>query len=1134
MTSAYKMNSGTLLSSRLLSLLKNGQWKRDDVVKLFIVLVKQFDDRKEDFNTWIMKILYKVEIHKIKASDLTDPNGDQFVDNVDVKINDIIEKNEGKTLEEIVQEMCEQTNIDKKVMAEVKDIVSSVSKSLSCSTSTHLQGTKKMLFMLCKAVEKTKKITPRLTQMVSWCLLVLSKSSHLVQVGTGEGKSCIVAMFAAYQALEGKTPDVISSSPILAERDAKEWSVFYKEMKITVDVNTNKSEDEDLKKCYECQVVYGTTESFAGDYLRQRFHRLDVRPKREFHCVIVDEVDSLMLDKGLEVVYLSTEVPLMEQLNGILAEIWHTVSLLKHLETGEILGPIQKFSQILIKSFSESDKIDHLSLLQLAVKAGILPTTSSVQKQENLEIMLEQLDNISVNQMEAFLTMFVKNLPQFVFKLYLQGPDGNLQKQKEISSSGTNTRQEISFLFLESGQCRFVYFEEDLAGSLVRMFKKRPLSAKKLNGSCIPGLQDLIDCKLQTWIENALKARKMTLGHEYILRGDGVVPVDYMCTGVVQNNMVWGEGLQQFLEMKHQTKLSNMSLITNFMSNVGLFKRYDNHIYGITGTLGDRTELDMLKKLYSGIETCQIPSFRRRKLYELEGLVIPEEKEWVQKVCKIVKEQVSSTGYHGPRAALVICETINRAKVLHSALVDTTLNSKLKLYVDNNMDNSTIVDRPVQEGDVIIATNLAGRGTDLKVCESVNKAGGLFVVQTFLPLNVRVEQQAFGRTARQGSPGSAQLITCCSHFSESVKLRMGLNTSFKIVSSYMDGLETGLCDVKESLFESALSCYQENPSSINHKTMISVLTVLLSLNSFGTSNLDKAKYARNIVVNIRLSRFLEEDIAEITKKEELFSVYLDILDNIYEENSFSEQRDVIVSSLHESWGLWLMMNFSEEKSIDTLKQQLMRDMSNAKKKLLSKQTPSSMVYYYIRSGNKLRQNGHLVESIDMYTKAVEDGDYGEIIPQYNRALATIAKKDAGYIAQALVDLEKADKAIDSYILYIAYVLTLVMPSQEPKGQDDTLFTKQFQVKAIVLDLLKRNIQDNVMKLRTAEGTGRDVRLTTKHTIFLIEDNPICFIRVLRELLKELLNVTSLGLDTIFSLDTLFSLSGFLSKMLYNR
>ncbi len=301
-----------------------------------------------------------------------------------------------------------------------------------------------------------------------------------------------------------------------------------------------------------------------------------------------------------------------------------------------------------------------------------------------------------------------------------------------------------------------MYYEEDsLVKSLGKIIKMcLQTESKEQNESRIPGLQDLINEKAQTWIENALLATEMTLGNEYVLHGDGVAPVDYKSTGVVQNNMRWGEGLQQFLEMKHQTKLSNMSLITNFMSNVGLFKKYTNQIYGITGTLGDQTELDMVKKLYNGIDTCKIPSFRRKKLYELEGMVIPDMNDWIKTVCNAVQDQVSSTDYRGPRAALVICETIKRAEIFYRALANTIPLDKLKLYVNNNMDNSTITDSTVQAGDVIIATNLAGRGTDLKVSKSVNEAGGLFVLQTFLPLNVRVEQQAFGRTARQGSPGS--------------------------------------------------------------------------------------------------------------------------------------------------------------------------------------------------------------------------------------------------------------------------------------------------------------------------------------------------------------------------------------------
>ncbi|KAL0146550.1 hypothetical protein M9458_058181 [Cirrhinus mrigala] len=654
-----------------------------------------------------MKILHQVEIHKMSVSDLTS-NGDKILDQVEEKIDDIAKNTEEKTLDEIMKEIREQADIDKEMMAQVTDIVSSVHDSLSASTAPHLKEIKHSLFKLCKAVEKTMKYKPRVTQMVCWCVLVLSKSN---------------------------------------------W--------------------------------------------------------RDFR----------------------------------------------------------------------------------ASKLG------------------------------------------------------------KVSLADTNKKQEISVLLLGNGKCRAVHFEEDsLDPSLRKKIKKsyQSESAKEQNKSRIPGLEDLIGGKMQTWFGSALLATKLTLGHEYVLHGEGVAPVDYSSTGVVQNDMRWGEGLQQFLEMKHQTKLSNIALITNFMSNVGLFKKYTNQIYGITGTLGDRTELDMVKKLYNGIETFKILSFRQRKLYELEGMVITEEDEWIRIVCNAVKHQVTSTVYRGPRATLIICETINLAEMFHKTLSDTISLDKLKLYVNNNMDSSKITDSEVQAGDVIIATDLAGRDTDLKVCDTVNEAGGLFVMQTFLPLNVRVEQQAFGRTARQGRPGSAQIIMCASHFSDTVKLMMGENTSLTSLLSCPDNFSKQM--TKENVFENAVNNYLGNHSSQNHDAMVSALTALLATTS---SNLERAKEARNTGVKKRLSGFLEKDIPEIIQKEDLFSVYLDFLDSIYEDDVFSDQRDVIVSSLHECWGLWLLMYFNQEKSTEkstSLKEQLKGDLLSAKQKLLSKQSPSSMVYYYIRSG----------------------------------------------------------------------------------------------------------------------------------------------------------------------------------------
>ncbi|KTG37588.1 hypothetical protein cypCar_00042494 [Cyprinus carpio] len=146
-----------------------------------------------------------------------------------------------------------------------------------------------------------------------------------------------------------------------------------------------------------------------------------------------------------------------------------------------------------------------------------------------------------------------------------------------------------------------------------------------------------------------------------------------------------------------------------------------------------------------------------------------------------------------------------------------------------------------------------------------------------------------------------------------------------------------------------------------------------------------------------------------------------------------------------------------------------------------------MVYYYIRSGNNLREKGCLTESIEMFTKALGDGICWEVIPLYNRALATIKKKDTGYIARALADLQRADMAIDSYKSHLAQILTYVKSSsQEPKLDGDTLLSKQFRVKYMIVDLLKMNIQDSIIKLKRVERRGGDVRLSEKHTVFLAE------------------------------------------------
>ncbi|XP_076018683.1 protein translocase subunit SecA-like [Genypterus blacodes] len=738
-----------LLLKKLEGLVKNLGWKPEDVIDLFSALLTRFSTTNNiaQRHTWMLTMLHNVEMNYVTPgwTCQTRKTVLQLIRDQTVTDKSLVQHlgdDSEKTLEGILQEISEQklNQIDPITLKEVEKIVLSVEEKFpSSSGESQLNGLAKYLFKVCWAVQTTKHYKPRLTQMVSWCLMALSSSGRLIQVGTGEGKSCIVAMFAAFRAMKGENVDIMSSSTVLAERDMLDWKKFYKTLEISVSCNANKHDNNDLKKCYRSTVVYGTVESFAGDWLRHNFKRMDTFGQRKFQCAIVDEVDSLMLDKGLNVVYMSSNMPALQHLSPLLALIWATVN--QQTEFG---------------STSEDAVV---LAVEVEVRRLLLFTPSGLQQHENI--------------------------------CYLPG-----------------------------------------------------------------FLRDLVNAKLTVWIENALRAQTMTAGHEYVIERHGLVPVDYSCTGVVENFMEWSDGLHQFLQMKHGIKLSNMDAITNYMSNVGLLQMYEDQIYGMSGTLGKQTETETLQNIYTGIKICQIPAFKRRKLFEIEGVIAYDEEEWMKTICSVVTEQINPSVYRDKRAVLVICETINRADAIYKALGDEAPNKRL--YINNNMDNSSIFTEKLQAGQVIIATNLAGRGTDLQVSDQVKIAGGLFVVQTFLPTNTRVEEQAFGRTARQGFPGCAQLIVCSSHLAEVTQLVFALRALTAVIPSYIRNKEVKLFVMQYRLF-------QQSQEEEVFKAMALTLSGILTETS--DSEMKLAKRVRDDAVTKRLASYLQSDIPKIKKKQ---------------------------------------------------------------------------------------------------------------------------------------------------------------------------------------------------------------------------------------------------------------------------
>ena len=400
------------------------------------------------------------------------------------------------------------------------------------------------------ALHICKKYWPLNTQLVSYCLLVIQRKNdngRLLEILTGEGKSCVIAMVAATYALLGRTVDIVTSSPVLSQRDAKEWREFYSMMKLEVGCNVDDNTKEDIP-CYKCPIVYGTVETFARDILKREFLLQDVRKGRKCDIVIVDEVDSMLIDQGVQCTYLSHDVASigMRHFEPIFALIWMHVSRHTPVISKEgIVFYSTEPEDILVALSRLSNEIDHLQILRLA---------------------------------------------------------GMVEEVKGIKKGFTDE-----------------YLSKDIDGQ-----------------------------------------RKM---------------------------------------------LSDINVFNFF-----IFARNILH-------------LDI--NIYS---------------------------DWNNFIQRNDKSRIF----------LVICEDIATADEInrHICLEKSTAEIEIKPYLHTQSDRNDggRMKKEMKPGDVVITTNLGARGTDFVTDGIVNKNGGLFVLATFIPLNDRVEKQAFGRTGRNGATGSCQII----------------------------------------------------------------------------------------------------------------------------------------------------------------------------------------------------------------------------------------------------------------------------------------------------------------------------------------------------------------------------------------
>ncbi|XP_030648978.1 uncharacterized protein LOC115828972 [Chanos chanos] len=804
----------------------------------------------------------------------------------------------------------------------------------------------------------------------------------LLEIGTGEGKSCILAMFAVIHAIRGTKVDIVTSSPVLARRDEEEWRKLFDMFGVTSSVvpppfseaNTPEKCENLLQQAYNKQIVYGTVGAFAADILKQEFEKKTTRGHRNFELVIVDEVDYMTLDHGVQVTFLSHDSSGLRHMEQVLASIWTMTSAcrpIEMLETGEIkwVTRLQHFHKATMAAFLGSETSEHFSAYDILLPGLQL----GFYAEEDIE-MLKQAENkeetedeasdfqgdkwkaiesiiskIGVSQQYDLLTLFESVMENKVsFECY--SVENN--KARLFGTQKEDSDVKISMLLLENGQACEIMSEKSIIEATVGELQKKikystycPSKDETQKFIVIPSfLKKYIESQLPVFVENALKAIQMTQGREYMIDSHAIIPVDFKSSGVLEKNKRWGNGLQQFLEMKHQLAISQLSNVTNYMSNFHYFKRYlkGNGIFGVSGTLGGDADKAFLKKQYQ-TETYAIPSHRHKKVVELPAVQVKGGSDlWIQTLCETVLN-VANKG----QVVLVICEDVRTADVLQKKLQDEEicLSHPITMYTISERHN--IEKKTFHGGSIIIATNLGGRGTDVKVEREVNQCGGLFVLLTYFPQNRRVERQIFGRTGRKGNPGMVQMILNSDYLApayqgQSVETMRHLREEYEVKRIRdMENDELLEIEMKEKLFS-------------------------------------------------KFCRFLDDfdNRYEVEEKKDISTMELGKIPKIYQSHHPKFDYQPALNALKESWALWLTLHeeqISNHDDIETLEADLLREMENTGDMLLNGK--SNNFYDYIKQA---------IIRTDLHCRNKSKCDYGALSYWQD-----VAESDPFYNAVAL-------------------------------------------------------------------------------------------------------------------------------------
>ncbi len=559
---------------------------------------------------------------------------------------------------------------------------------------------------------------------------VVLHQGKIAEMATGEGKTLVATLPVFLNALTGNGVHVVTVNDYLAKRDSEWMGPLYMFHGLSVDcIDKHQPNSDARRRAYLADITFGTNNEFGFDYLRDN---MATNPKdlvqRAHNYAIVDEVDSVLIDDARTPLIISGPVPqgdnqLFEQYQPLVEKL---VSVQRQLATQYLAEAKQMIAS------GDKEQVEN-GFLQLFRSHKALPKNKPL-----IKFLSEQgIKSGMLKTEEIYMENNNKRMPEAVEPLYFV-VDEKLNSV-DLTDKGfawlANATSDPDLFVMPDITSAMSALEADKSlGDEERLIKKDQLFSEYA-----------VKSERMHTLQQLLKAYTMfNRDDEYVVI-DGEVKIVDEQTGRIMDGRRWSDGLHQAVEAKEHVKVQAATQTFATITLQNYFRMY-HKLAGMTGTAV--TEAGEFWSIYK-LDVVEIPTNRPVARIDMEDRVYRTQREKYKAVIEEIEKLVKAgrpvlVGTTSVEISEMLSKMLQMRKIPHNVL-----NAKL------HQQEAEIVAKAGQTSTVTIATNMAGRGTDIKLSDEVRKAGGLAIIGTERHESRRVDRQLRGRAGRQGDPGSS-------------------------------------------------------------------------------------------------------------------------------------------------------------------------------------------------------------------------------------------------------------------------------------------------------------------------------------------------------------------------------------------